>query len=91
MMPCGAFFFPLVFLSTHVLLLIISISNGCTMNLMQIPCILITSEKQGKEKILFILAHSVMTSLKIVLCNIPVSHSHLAARPFYLGADRYRA
>lgn len=62
------FFFPLVFCSITV-----SIRNGCTINLMQIPCILITSEKQGKEKMLFILAHSMMASLKIVLCNIPAS------------------
>lgn len=86
------FFFILVFLSTCVLLLTTSISNGCTMNLMQIPCILITKEKQqGKEKMLFILAHFTMASLKTVLCNIRVSHSQLAARPFYLGADTYGA
>lgn len=40
---------------------------------------------------LFTLAHSVMASLKFVLYNIPVSHSHLAARPFFLGADTYGA
>lgn len=40
---------------------------------------------------LFILARSVTASLKIVPCNIPVSHSQLTARPFYLGADRYGA